>query len=93
MMDEKQNETWNKLCELSGETVASLFIDYHGTWLLSDGFWEYLQDEGYLEPSSKLNCCENCDDCKLSISLGCRHPGLYPSKDDEDENEEEYEKR
>ncbi len=87
-MDKKQNEIWNKLCELSGEDVASLFTDYHGVQLLSEGFWEYLQNEGYLEPSAKLNCCENCDECKLSISLGCMHPGLYSN---EDENEEEDE--
>ena len=48
-MSEKQQEMWDKLCELDGETVARLLTDYHGTQLLSDGFREHLQEEGYLE--------------------------------------------
>jgi hypothetical protein len=49
-MSEKQEQMWDILCELDGETVARLFTDYHGNQLLDDGFREFLQDEGYMEP-------------------------------------------
>lgn len=49
-MSEKQEKTWGALCELDGETVARLFLDYHGMQLLDEGFYEYLQEEGVLEP-------------------------------------------
>lgn len=48
-MQSYQIECWEALCELSGETVAGLLTDYHGTQLLSEGFREFLADEGYLE--------------------------------------------
>ena len=35
---------------LTGEEVANLFTDYHGTQLLSDDFMENLVDEGYEVP-------------------------------------------
>lgn len=48
-MDERQEEMWDLLVELSGETVAQLMTDYHGTQLLDEGFRQHLIDEGYLE--------------------------------------------
>lgn len=47
-MNDMQMEMWDALCELSGEEVARLFIDYHGTCLLSDGFRAFLGDEGVM---------------------------------------------
>lgn len=47
-MNDTQMEMWDALCELSGEEVARLFIDYHGTCLLSDGFRAFLGDEGVM---------------------------------------------
>ena len=48
-MDERQEEMWDLLVELSGETVAQLMTDYHGTQLLDEGFRQHLIDEGYLD--------------------------------------------
>jgi len=45
----KQLEMYDILCGLDGETVANLFLDWHGTCLLSDGFRGHLCDEGYLD--------------------------------------------
>lgn len=47
-MDETQRQIWEALCRLDGETVARLFTDFHGTHLLSEGFKEHLEEEGYL---------------------------------------------
>ena len=47
-MNDTQLEMWDALCELSGEEVARLFTDYHGTCLLSDGFRAFLGDEGVM---------------------------------------------
>ena len=49
-MNKNQEQIWDALCELDGETVARLFLDYHGTQLFDEGFREHLQDEGVLEP-------------------------------------------
>jgi hypothetical protein len=46
--NETQNEIWNKLCELDGETVARLFTDYYGNRLMDAGFKEFLEDEGIM---------------------------------------------
>ena len=45
-MNDMQLEMWDALCELSGEEVARLFTDYHGTCLLSEGFRTFLGEEG-----------------------------------------------
>lgn len=75
-MSEKQQEMWDKLCELDGETVAGLFTDYHGTQLLSDGFREHLQEEGYLgENPDEEDCCQSCPDCGRWRE--CNDYGLY----------------
>lgn len=47
-MNDIQMEMWDALCELSGEDVARLFIDYHGTCLLSEGFRAFLGEEGVM---------------------------------------------
>ena len=49
-MNKNQEQIWDTLCELDGETVARLFLDYHGMQILDEGFREHLQDEGVLEP-------------------------------------------
>lgn len=45
-MNDMQMEMWDVLCELSGESVARLFLDYHGECLLSGGFRAFLGEEG-----------------------------------------------
>lgn len=83
-MRDKQNEMWDTLCELDGETVARLFTDYHGTQLLDDGFRAHLQEEGYLEPDEDgPECCEDCDACPLDIWRACPNKGDYLGDDDE----------
>lgn len=47
--DDTQNLIWDSLCTLDGETVLRLLTDYHGTQLLSEGFKEFLIDEGFLD--------------------------------------------
>lgn len=47
-MNDMQMEMWDALCELSGEEVARLFTDYHGTCLLSEGFRTFLGEEGVM---------------------------------------------
>lgn len=48
MLTEMQNQLWNALVELDGETVARLFTNYYGNQLLSDEFKDFLIDEGYM---------------------------------------------
>ena len=47
-MDKHQRETWDALCELSGEQVLNLLTDYHGLQLLSKDFKEFLEEEGVI---------------------------------------------
>ena len=47
---EMQGEVWDTLCLLSGEDVASIFINYYGWQLVDEKFREYLGEEGYMEP-------------------------------------------
>lgn len=83
-MSEHQEQSWNVLCELDGETVARLFTSYHGTQLLDDGFREFLQDEGYLEPDEdEPECCEDCDACPFKIWKNCKNQGDYPGSEEE----------
>jgi hypothetical protein len=48
MMTEKQTKIWELLCTLSGEQVARIFTDWHGTQLMDDGLIQYLKFEGYM---------------------------------------------
>lgn len=82
-MGEHEQQIWDTLCELDGETVARLFTNYHGTQLLDDGFWEFLQDEGYIEPDEdEPECCENCGECPIGIWMKCAKQGDYPGDDE-----------
>jgi hypothetical protein len=45
----------NALCELTGEQVYILFIQYHGLQLLDEGFYKHLVDEGVLPEEDKEN--------------------------------------
>lgn len=57
-MNDMQMEMWDALCELSGEEVARLFTDYHGTCLLSEGFRTFLGEEGAMpEVEDEIECC------------------------------------
>lgn len=47
-MTEKQEKSWDCLIEQSGEQVARLLTNYHGMQLLTDEFYDYLIEEGYL---------------------------------------------
>ena len=42
-----QDAMWDILCGMSGEDVARAMMCYHGNRLLSEGFAEFLVDEGY----------------------------------------------
>lgn len=42
-----QDAMWDILCGMSGEDVARAMTNYHGNRLLSEGFAEFLVDEGY----------------------------------------------
>jgi len=33
---------------MSGEEVANLFLNWHGTQLLTEDFLEFIEDEGYV---------------------------------------------
>ena len=44
-----QDAMWDILCGMSGEDVARAMTDYHGNRLLSEGFAEFLVDEGYCD--------------------------------------------
>lgn len=80
-MNKKQEQVYQTLCGLNGETVAQLFTDYHGTRLLSDGFREHLQNEGYIDEDSPVyerdcdNCCQSCEDCEHWRE--CNDYGVY----------------
>ncbi len=80
-MDERQEQMYKVLCEMTGEQVAQVFLDYHGTCLLSDGFRKHLQVEGYMDEDPPVyesdgeNCCQNCEDC--SGWRECGDYGLY----------------
>lgn len=49
MADEKVNIFYEKMetFEMSAEDVANLFLNYHGTQLLTDEFMQFVIDEGY----------------------------------------------
>mgnify|MGYP000147177528 CR=1 FL=1 len=48
-MNDKQIEIWDSLVILKPKEILQLFSCYHGTQILDDGFYEFLQDEGYIE--------------------------------------------
>ena len=48
-MNELQQKMWDILCGMSGEDVARAFTNWHGNQLLSEGFAEFLVDEGYCD--------------------------------------------
>ncbi len=79
-MNETQEEMWDRLCELDGETVARLLTDYHGLQLLDDGFYEFLIDEGYLdEPEEEEpENDEDFDDEFSEICMSHPHCGGCP---------------
>lgn len=65
-MTEKQEQMWDVLAGLDGETVARLLTDWHGTQLLDDGFFGHLVDEGYIdetEEGEETNCEAGIYDC------------------------------
>ena len=47
-MSELQELIYETLCGLSGEEVANLMLDWHGTQILDFAFANFLVDEGYL---------------------------------------------
>lgn len=48
-MTDMQENMWDALCEMSGENVARVFANYYGNQLLSEDFYQFLVDEGYVE--------------------------------------------
>ena len=48
-MNELQARMWDILCGMSGEDVARAFTNWHGNQLLTEGFAEFLVDEGYCD--------------------------------------------
>lgn len=49
MTNEQQNKLIVVLERMSGEDVLHLFLDFHGTQLLCDGFAEHCIDEGKVD--------------------------------------------
>ena len=48
MTQEKQNEFYEQLEQLTSEQVLRAFINWHGTQLLTDEFLEFCIEEGYI---------------------------------------------
>jgi len=48
MTQEKQNEFYEQLEQLTGAQVLSAFINWNGTQLLTDEFLEFCIEEGYI---------------------------------------------
>ena len=48
MTQEKQNEFYEELEQLTGEQVLQAFTDWHGMQLLTDEFLDFCIEEGYL---------------------------------------------
>ena len=45
-MTDLQKKIYDALCELDGEVVTNLIVDWLGTYFLDDKFGEFLEDEG-----------------------------------------------
>ena len=82
-MNDMQMEMWDALCKLSGEEVARLFTDYHGTCLLSEEFRTFLGEDGVM-PEVEEDEEDEEDDDEEEIDL----PEV--NEDDLDENGELY---
>lgn len=61
-MTELQRKIFAILSRRGGEEVARLLTDYHGTQLLTDGFGEFLVDEGAANRSDIFDEDENEED-------------------------------
>jgi hypothetical protein len=48
-MTEQQEQMWDVLVALDGETLLQAITDYHGLQILDDGFAEFLVDDGLME--------------------------------------------
>jgi hypothetical protein len=48
-MTKKQKKMYDKLIDLDGPTILQLFLDYHGTQLLDDGFYEEMGLNGLID--------------------------------------------
>ena len=49
MMNEKQLAMYDVLCELNGEQVLTVLLDWHGTQLLSNGLYDEMVNDGLIE--------------------------------------------
>ena len=47
-MDKKQQEMYEALTNLDADCAVDILLDYHGTQLLDDGFYEHLENEGII---------------------------------------------
>lgn len=59
MTQKKETELFETLCQLTGEQATRLFIEWHGTQLLDDGFLSHVIDGGYMEEEEEEEE-ENC---------------------------------
>ena len=48
MTQEKQNEFYEQLEQLTSDQVLSAFTNWHGMQLLTDEFLEFCMEEGYI---------------------------------------------
>ncbi len=48
MTQERENEFYEQLEQLTGEQVLQAFTNWHGMQLLTDGFLEFCVGEGYI---------------------------------------------
>jgi ABC-type multidrug transport system fused ATPase/permease subunit len=47
-MTEKQIKMYEALKEMTAEEAVNKLLDYYGTQLLEDGFYEHLENEGVI---------------------------------------------
>jgi hypothetical protein len=52
-MTRLQEQVWDVLVSLDGETLLQAFTSYHGMQILDGGLAEYLVDEGLMEPGDE----------------------------------------
>jgi hypothetical protein len=52
-MTDRQEEAWDALEELDSASVLKIMTNYHGMQLFDEGFIEFLEDDGLLDPAGE----------------------------------------
>lgn len=79
-MTNMQGKMWYTLIKMSGEDVARAFTNFFGNQILSEEFYQFLVDEGYMESDDEEWEPEEFD--------SDYHPGWH-LRYEEDESEDE----